>query len=62
MSNVQTTRDGARPQESAFRKPSSVRVPELRTFKDWHWHDPPVLFPICLGLQILGYAVVRIPQ
>jgi hypothetical protein len=28
---------------------------------NWHWHDPPVLFPIFLVLLIVGYALLRTP-
>lgn len=27
--------------------------------KNWHWHDPPVLFPIFLVLLIAGFALLR---
>lgn len=60
MSNVRTTTDGARPQDSAFHNQSGGRV--TPTIKNWRWHDPPILFPICLSLLILGYAVLRTPQ
>ena len=29
--------------------------------KNWHWHDPPILFPILLVLLIVGYALLRTP-
>lgn len=61
MSNV-TTRDDARPRDSAFGNPSSARAPELKSLKNWHWYDPPILFPIGIALLILGYAVLRAPQ
>jgi hypothetical protein len=28
---------------------------------NWHWRDPPILFPIFLVLLIVGYAVLRTP-
>ena len=62
MSNDQTTRDDACPQDSAFRNPSSGRALELKAIKNWHWHDPPILFPICIALLIVGYAILRTPQ
>lgn len=29
--------------------------------KNWHWHDPPILFPIFMTLLIVGYALLRAP-
>lgn len=59
MSNVQTTRDAARPQDSPFR---SGIDSELKTIKNWHWHDPPILFPIFLLLLVIAYALLRASQ
>jgi hypothetical protein len=28
---------------------------------NWHWRDPPILFPIVLVLLIVGYALLRTP-
>jgi hypothetical protein len=63
MSNVQTAKDDARPQDSAFHNQSSGRVARnLSTIKNWHCHDPPILFPVFITLLIVGYAVLRTPQ
>jgi hypothetical protein len=35
--------------------------PEMCTMVNWHWRDPPVLFPIFLVLLIVGYALLRTP-
>ena len=58
MANVQTTM-GARPHDSPFR---SGLEPKLKTTKNWRWHDPPILFPICLLLLVVAYALLRAPQ
>jgi len=29
--------------------------------KNWHWHDPPILFPICPILLIAGHPLLRTP-
>jgi len=30
--------------------------------KNWHWHDPPILFPVGLLLLIVCYALLRTPM
>ena len=37
-----------------------VRGPQRRhAMKNWHWYDPPVLFPIGLLMLIACYAALR---
>jgi hypothetical protein len=28
--------------------------------ENWHWHDPPILFPIFLVMVIVGYGLLQI--
>jgi hypothetical protein len=59
MSYVQKPRDDARPHPEFH---NGRVIPALKSINNWHWHDPPILFPICLSLLILGYAALRTPQ
>ena len=58
MSYAQASEDDARPQAPAFQ---NGRAPAFKSIT-WHWYDPPILFPICVSLLILGYAFLRTPQ
>jgi hypothetical protein len=29
------------------------------TMANWHWYDPPILFPLFLVLLIVAYALLR---
>jgi hypothetical protein len=31
------------------------------TMDNWHWYDPPILFPLFLVLLIVAYALLRTP-
>jgi len=33
----------------------------MSTMANWHWYDPPILFPIFLVVLIVGYALLRTP-
>jgi len=43
--------------------PTSMVIQAVPTgdtpLKNWHWYDPPILFPIGLLLLIASYAVLR---
>jgi hypothetical protein len=56
MSNVQATNDDIRLLDS---RSADWRTPELSTSKNWHWYDPPILFPVSVSLLIVGYALMR---
>lgn len=58
MSNVQAAKDDIRPPNSTF---SGRRTRKPNNGKNWHWYDPPILFPIGLILLIAGYALLRAP-
>jgi|EndMetStandDraft_5_1072996.scaffolds.fasta_scaffold427644_1 hypothetical protein len=62
MSKAKMANDDARPQHSGFHNQSSGRVAgRLRAASNWHWYDPPILFPVFIVLLIGSYAVLKTP-
>jgi hypothetical protein len=63
MSKAKTASGDAWPHDGGLHNQSSGRAAvRVRATSNWHWHDPPILFPVFLVLLIVGYVVLRVPQ